>query len=40
MAGDSEKTDSLKGLIRALSEAIKEDDISEIDTQVEKLFLE
>ena len=40
MADDSEKTDRLKGLIRALSEVNKEEDISEIDTQVEQLSLE
>ena len=40
MEGDSEKTDRLKGLMKALSEVNKEEDISEIDTQVEELSLE
>ena len=40
MAGDSEKADHLKGMIKALPEINKEEDISEIDTQVEQLSLE
>lgn len=40
LVGDSEKTDRLKGLINALSGVNKEEDISEIETQVEQLSLD
>ena len=40
MAGDSKKTDRLKGIFNALSGVNKEEDIREIDTQVEQLSLD
>ena len=40
MAEDSEKTDRMRGRIKALSEVSEEEDISEIDTQVEQLSFE